>query len=107
MDRLTDMTDILMVIISTVSDCDTDLTVAVCLKCFQRCNMSKSEINNVDIVPDSRAISRVIIITVDTQMWSPTDGHLRYVRHQIIWWTLRIFTDTSRLVGTNWIEVSQ
>jgi len=85
----------------------TNLTVAVCMKCLECRNMAERKINNVNVISDPGAVGGVIITAVDTELWSPTDSHLRYVRHQIVWRSLRVLTNTSGLVGTNRVEVPQ
>ena len=81
--------------------------MAVCLKCLQCGNMAKCKINDMDVVPDSRAIGSIIITAIDAQMWMAAYSHLCYIRHQIVWRALWIFANTSRFVGANWIEISQ
>ena len=85
----------------------TYLTVTFGFQCLQCSNVANCEINDMDIVPDACAICSVIIITIDIEIRSAANGHLCYIRHQIVWWALWIFANTSRLVGANRIEVSQ
>jgi hypothetical protein len=61
----------------------------------------------MDLVPNTGAIRRWIIITKDAQL-SPLAGcDLRYVGHQIIRYTIGIFTNEATVVRSNRIEVAQ
>lgn len=48
-----------------------------------------------------------IILTINIKLWMSADGDLLYVRHEIVWYALWIFTEFTTLMSTNRIEVPQ
>jgi hypothetical protein len=48
-----------------------------------------------------------VIITIYVQHWLPTHNHLLDERHEVIWNSLRIFTNLATWVSSNWVEIPQ
>ena len=69
--------------------------------------MATSQIHDMDIIAYPGTIFRRIIITENGQLLQPAYRNLGNVRHEIIWNTMRIFTDQATGMGTDWIEITE
>mmetsp|Transcript_15260 Transcript_15260/g.44116 ORF Transcript_15260/g.44116 Transcript_15260/m.44116 type:complete len:230 (-) Transcript_15260:362-1051(-) len=69
--------------------------------------MSLGKINYMDVISHAGTIRSVIIISKDAELFSPSDAHLGNKWHQIVGDSLRIFSDLSRWMSTDGVEVAK
>ena len=69
--------------------------------------MRGGKVNNMDIVTLARAIARVIVIAENAQHIPPTDCDLGNERHQIVGNIIGVFTNQSRFMCSDRIEISK
>ena len=74
------------------------------LQCFY---VSFRQIHHMDIVTDSSAVRRIVIISKHTDLFELAYSHLSNIRRQIIRDTLRILSDLPALVSAYRIKVTQ
>ena len=51
-------------------------------------------------------INSIIITSKNIQMWSPSNGYLGNIWHQIIWYSLWIFTNKTTWVSAYWVKIT-
>ena len=69
--------------------------------------MSTGQIHNMNLVPYAGSILRGVVISEYVQHISSAYRNLADKGHKIVWNIVRIFTDLTRCVGADWVEVSQ
>ena len=73
----------------------------------ERGQVALSEINDVDIVPDSGSIASGVVVSEHPQSLKFANGNLRNIGHQIIGNPVGIFPDPAGWMRSNRVEVSQ
>ncbi len=61
----------------------------------------------MDIIADTCAIRRIIIIAPDVELLATARRNLRDDWHQIVWDTLWIFPNQTAFMCADWIEIAQ
>ena len=77
------------------------------LNFLQRLHMSFRQIYHVDIIPDSRSVVRIIIVTEYAQLFQLSDRHQSDIWHQIVRNAIRILTDRAALMRSDRIKIPQ
>src|SRR5260221_578009 len=67
--------------------------VPLALQGFQRRNVAARQVDDMDVVADAGAVACRIIAAENTHSVANAHGNLSDIGHQIVWDTLRIFTD--------------
>lgn len=74
------------------------------LQCFE---VSQSQIYNVDVIPYTSSVGRILIVAPNIQKFASTHSHLCHKRRKIIGYPPRIFSNQAGHMRANWIEVTQ
>ena len=74
---------------------------------LERSEVSLSQIDNVDIVPDSGSIAGRIVIAEDPEPLKATDRDLRDIGEEVVWDPSWIFPQLAGGVRSNRIKVSE
>ena len=61
----------------------------------------------MDIVSDSRAVGRGIIVAANIKVVKLADGNLSYIRHKVCGYSVGVFAYSAALVGANGVEITQ
>mmetsp|Transcript_9688 Transcript_9688/g.18223 ORF Transcript_9688/g.18223 Transcript_9688/m.18223 type:complete len:234 (-) Transcript_9688:425-1126(-) len=74
---------------------------------LQRSDVSVSQVDDMDVVPDSRAVPCLVVRSKDAQLFSPSHCNLLHVRHQVVGYAFRVLSNQSGRVSSHWIEVTK
>ena len=61
----------------------------------------------MDIIANARTVGCIVVITEDREALKLSYRNLGNIRNQIVWNALRVFTNNTALMGTDWIKVAQ
>ena len=74
---------------------------------IQRREVTLGEIDHVNVVPNTRAIGRVIIPPKDLQSRQTTHGDLCHIGEKVQGHPVGVLTDPTARVGSNRVEIAQ
>ena len=74
---------------------------------LKRLYVAIRQIHNVNIIPDTRSIRGIVIISEDTERFQLADCNLGDIWKQIVRNSLRVLTDSSRFMSSDRIEIAQ
>lgn len=74
---------------------------------LERGDVSDSDVDNVNVVPDSGTVHRVVVLAIHGQLLPPSYGHLSDERHQVVGDALRVFADLTAGVRPDGVEVTK
>ena len=77
------------------------------LNLFQGLQMAPREIYNMDVVPDTRPVGRVVVIPEDPEAGEFADGDLADVGHEVVGDIGGVFAHQAAFVGPHGIEIAQ
>lgn len=80
---------------------------AAALNFFERGQMPRRKVCDVDIVPDARAVRRGVIAAEHRQLFKPARRHLRDIGHQIVRYALGVLAYQAALVRADRVEITQ
>ena len=80
---------------------------ALLLKLLDRLEVADGEVNHVDVVADSRAVGRRVVVAEDGQLFQAAHRDLRDVRQQVVRYARGVFADHAGLVRADRVEVAQ
>ena len=83
------------------------MQAAVLSNVVQRLQVTVSQVNHVDVVAHAGTINGRVVVTEDVQVLAATHSNLRDKGHQVVRDARRVLTDTTGLVRTNGVEVTQ
>ena len=73
---------------------------------FKRGDVTFRKVDDVDIIPDARAVFRGVIVAENVDFFKFPDGNLRDIRHKVVGDTVGIFADKPAFVRADGVEVS-
>ena len=73
----------------------------------QRVNVTSRDVNDVNVVPNARSISRGVVVAKHRQFFPASNEHLENVWHQAIRNAAGILAKLAALVRADWIKVPQ
>ena len=68
--------------------------------------MTLCQVYYMDIISYTGSVRSIIIISEYIQMIQFSNGNLCDIRYQVVWNTLRIFTDQSAFMSADWVKVT-
>ena len=78
------------------------------LRCVnKRIYMATREIFNMNIIADPGSVWSVIVVAKNNEFTPLATRHIEDQRHQIVWNTFRALANQSRIMCSDWIEISQ
>ena len=69
--------------------------------------MSTCKVNYVDVVAYTSTVVCVVVVTENTELGTLAHSCLCDVRHKVVRNTIRVLADSTALVCTDWVEVTQ
>ena len=69
--------------------------------------MAARQIHHMDIIADTRTVRRIVIVSEYIELFAFAHRDLRDVRHQVVWFTIRIFPDPAAYMCADRIEIAQ
>ena len=58
----------------------------------------------MDVIAHSGAIVGEIVTPQNIKVFTPTNGNLGNIRHEVVWGALRVFANQAACVGTNGVK---
>ena len=77
----------------TAASTEIDFNDALFFEALQRSHMAGCDIHHVDVIPDTRSIRRIVIVSKYIQVWPAPHRYLGNERHQVVWFAAWVFTN--------------
>ena len=74
---------------------------------FEGADVPVGEVDDVDVVAHAGAVRGGVVVAEDAEAGAFADGNLGDVGHEVVWDAVWVFTNKTRFVGANWIEIAK
>ena len=68
--------------------------------------MAVCQIHHMDIIPDSRSVRRIVVVSEYAHLFQLTHSHLSDVGRQVVGDAGRVFSDHAALMGAHRIKIT-